>query len=254
MVERKTLVSVLLIVVLVSVSSYSVGRFSTLKERVTTTLTFTTTVVREPPQVLPPPANSIAIMKGRLALNGSVSLMLSLDKPVYSVGEVIHFKSTVTNLTPRNISLDFDVNVIWIVNSTGERVWMYPEHKFRIPHDPWTEGLWLGLGPYGSAGVVSLWKYRQCLTLENDEIISIDSAAFYFGDRCSLSIDDATIDWNTTGLHRAIVKVSGNSVSRVFYDNHPVPEGQYTLVWEPSLRLDGYKETISETISFTITK
>lgn len=258
-------------IVLVAASSYAIGRFSALEERVTTTTTstvtatqiitspttitktemktttFTTTVVREPPNTIPAPANSSAIMGARLALNGSVFLTISIDKPAYSQGESMHIKSTVTNLSPYNVSLDFDVNAIWIYNSSGKKVWTYPERIFFIGLGPGIDNLWIDLGPYCSAGLASLWKYRSDWPDVPKE-------------PCKYSIDDATVNWNMTGLHTVTTRYPGHTSTRIVYDDHYLPEGEYTLVWKPTLRLGsqwewgGQQETLSETIPFTITK
>lgn len=246
MVESKTLVAALLIVIIASVAGYAVGQFSTSEERVTTTTitetsTSTTTVVRDTPSTPSPPENSTAVVKSRFALNGSVFLMLTIDKQVYSIGEIVHIKATVTNLTPRDISLDFSVNWIWIENATEKTVWMYPESYFASGITPALKGLWINLDPQGSAGIVSLMTYRECISSDP-------------GINCFISIDDATLPWNMSGLTEIITESSDTVQIQIAYNDYPVPEGQYTLVWTPTLRLDDQEETITETISFTITK
>jgi hypothetical protein len=72
----------------------------------------------------------------------------------------MYIKGTVTNLTPYNVSLDIDVNAIWVYNSSGKLVWTYPKEVFAMGFGPGIADRWINLGPYCSAGIVSLWKYR----------------------------------------------------------------------------------------------
>jgi hypothetical protein len=57
-----------------------------------------------------------------------------------------------------------------------------------------------------------------------------------------------------TGLHTVTIRYPGYTETRIVYDDHHLPEDQYTLIWKPTLRLNGQQETLSETIPFTITK
>jgi hypothetical protein len=220
------------------------GRFSPVEEQITTTTTFTvtatqtstssvtttetrtgittstTTVVREPPITIPPPANSSAVIHGHLLLNGSIFLMLSIDKPTYVLGDIVHIKGTLTNLTPNNISLSisWDASTTIVYEKEEKPVWVNPEGFFH---------LFLAPPP------------MEDVDLKPGE---------------TLSLRWVTVDWNMTGLHRSIQ--SGKS--RVVYDDALVPEGQYYLLWSPMFTLNNVEnhpyERIEDTISFTITR
>jgi len=241
MIERKTLVSVLLIVTLAYAVGYAVGRFSTPEERITTTTnstgtatqttmstttitetvtktnTSTTTIIREPPQILPPPANSTAVIRGRYLLNGSVFATLSIDKPAYSPGEIVHIKATITNITPDDLSLELINSLPKIENISRWAVWMYPEHMFAG-----------GLGA----------------------IIEYD---FHLSPGETLTLDHMTVDWNQVGLHVVTTELPGSFKLTVYHDDNPVPEGQYTLLWPAYIKYyRGDGESINEKIDFTI--
>ncbi|OHE56370.1 MAG: hypothetical protein A3K61_06480 [Thaumarchaeota archaeon RBG_16_49_8] len=235
------------IVLLVAASGYAVGRISMLEERVTTTTTtsittttqgaisyvtiterktttITTTLstdVREPPRTLPPPANSSAIIRGYLLLNGSLFVTLSIDKPVYSLGGGdMHVKGTVTNLTPQDVTIQIENALIWVKNSTGETVWIYPESNAAVLIGPPT---------------------RDSLNIGRGETVLINLA---------------TADWNLTGVHTVTTKESNIIHVRAVYDEKPLPEGEYTLVWWPRFTLwEGPQtERIEDTVPFTITR
>ncbi len=152
----------------------------------------------------------------------------------------MYIKGTVTNLGPNNVSLDLDVNAVWIYNSSKKLVWTYPEEVFDMGFGPGIEGRWIDLGPYCSAGLVSLWKFRTDWPDVPKE-------------PCKYSIDEATVNWNISGLRTVTTRFSGITRIQTVYDDHYLPEDQYTLVWKPTLRLGGQRETLSETIPFTIT-
>jgi hypothetical protein len=244
LVERRTLLLTFIIVALVSATGYAVGRFSTLEElepatttstttstrtvtssaivteTVTKTAMSTTTTVMEPPTPIPPPANSSAVIHGHYLLNGSIFLMFSIDKPTYVLGETVHIRGTLTNLTPDNISLSVWEATTTIIDEKRKNVWRNPEWDF-LP----------GLGP--------------------PPIEEVDLRP-----KETRSLDWATADWNMTGLHRTIK--SSAERSRVLYNDSPVPEGQYDLLWRPEFwfRVNNQLqiEEIEDTISFTITK
>jgi hypothetical protein len=146
--------------------------------------------------------------------------MLSIDKPTYVLGDVVHIRGTLTNLTPDNMSLTIWEASTGIIYGDEKRVWEYPEGFFQ---------LFLAPPPI------------EEIDLKPGETISLGWA---------------TADWNMTGLHRTI-KSSGER-SRVLYDGFPVPEGQYYLTWKPEfwLRVDDHLHTerIDDAIPFTITK
>lgn len=243
----------LVVIVLVTVSliiGYGAGHFLTLEEQVTTTATTTdsstttlvstslslSTITRtktetstttlstnmgEQFRTLPPPANSTAVIRGRFLLNGSVFALFSIDKPVYSLGEVVHIKSTITSLSPRNLSLFLDAPVVKVLNSTGEAVWIYPEGLYGPMIGPFPE-------------------YR--FTLAPGETKTIDQWM--------------TTDWNMIGLNISTTRFLGGSRSRIYYEDHFVPDGQYTLILPASICTFNGRggEYINEKITFTITK
>ena len=229
--------SLLLIAIVALVVGYALGQFSAPSgETVTTTssttiteiqtitttsirkITSTTTVVGIP-STIPPPANSTAIIRGHLLLNGSIFLMLSIDKPTYVLGDTVHIKGTLTNLTPKNISLSIWDATTKIFNK-GNFLWVSPE--WSLP---------AGIGP----------PPIEDVDLRPGEI---------------LSLDWATRDWNMTGIHRT--SPSSAERSLVIYNGILVPEGQYDVFWNHEFwfRVNDHLqiEEIDDTISFTITK
>jgi hypothetical protein len=248
LVERKTPVAVLLVAVVVLGAGYAVGRYSPPIEQVTTTTTWTTTqssyafvtvtelktttvtttlssAVGEPPESLPPPANSSAVIRSRLLLNGSLFLLVSIDKPVYRMGETVHFKGTLTNLTPNRIALQMEFPSVRIRNSRtvvtypgSPSVWMKP----RV-------GILGGLG--------NTWF--DDVTVEAGETVTVDMF---------------TADWNMTGIHGEHSSLSGVSSAWVAYDDHPVPPDLYNATWNARMRiLDRWDEEVAITIPFKIT-
>jgi len=136
-------------VLIVSVAGYSVGLFSassgetitvtsstTITEiqtittastsRITETVTSTINISGD--LLIPSPANSSAIIRGRLLYDGTIFVTFSIDKPSYSIGEIVHIKSTITNLSPNNMSFQFE-SMIYVMNNI-EAVWIYPEFMF----------------------------------------------------------------------------------------------------------------------------
>lgn len=93
----------------------------TVTERLTTTTT--STVNRELPQTLPSPANSTAIIRGLFVGNGTVFMTFSIDKPSYSIGEIVHMKSTITNLTPNYVTVTVGNLHIDVRTSADDLVW-----------------------------------------------------------------------------------------------------------------------------------
>lgn len=243
MFERRItlIVSVLLIaVVAVGALGYGVGRFVTPPEEITTTTTTTTTTTQVStslvtvterltttttstvsramllPQTFPAPANSSAVIRSFYLFNGSVLATLSVDKPVYSQGDTVHIKATLTNLTPDYLTLDFYSYLFDILNSSRDIVWTHPEYMWNA-----------GIGPPPETQIV------------------IPPGETKTGGEWS------TADWNMKGLHFA--KGGGP----VYYDDHFVPEGQYTLMWDANIHNrsnDKYDQPYLQTISFTITK
>lgn len=138
--------------------------FSAVEEKVITT----TVVVREPPHVLPPPANSSAIIRSHMILNGSVFVLLSIDKSVYSPGETVHIKGTATNLTPREVTLLLYHTIL--VHDDSKVVWAYPDDVL-----------------YDLAGYISGGPREPIsVTIRSGE---------------TATIDGLTRDWNMTGIH-----------------------------------------------------
>lgn len=237
MVERKILESTILIIITALVIGYSVGQFSGQVEQSTsattsiitttqattssTTITkilyISTTIFRMPYNTLSSPTNSTAIIRNHLLFDSQIFLTFSIDKPEYSLGENIHIKGNITNLTLNHISFDIGHAMIRIVdeNTTSlETVWVSPELVFQP-----------GLGP----------APMDSINLKPIETISLDWA---------------TTNWNMTGLH----KTNG----QVTYNDFPIPEGQYALIWRPqfyfSVNEQSETEKVNDTIQFTITK
>lgn len=238
MVERNSLVATVIIILIALVGGYVAGQFLSQEEQAVitnstiTTLTTTssititeistktTTIVKELPQTIPSPANSNAIIRGYLISNGSVFVTFSIDKPVYSLGEDIHIKATITNFTPNNISFSSGTAMIWIENETRKRSWAHPESTFGGGFGPAPRTNWINLG--------------------SEETISLDWAS---------------IDWNMTGLQRIFTRHSSLLSSKVVYNDFLVPEGQYMLIWSPNFSFQNINnEKISDIIPFTITK
>jgi hypothetical protein len=238
MVERKTLLAVLLIVALASASGYAVGRFSTPGDRLKTiistvattqtttssttmtvtgirTVTHTTTAIKESPSRLPLPTSSSAIIKRHLLFNEDILVLLSIDKQVYQLGETVQIRATATNLTPNSITFPLDQNLLKVVNGTGRTVWVLPERSF-------VGGL--GFPP------------------PSDEPMSLAPGETKRIGRWS------SADWNMTGI-RPPPWLPGETL----YEDHVVPEGEYTVVWQIEVY---YSEPtgVSDEIPFTITK
>lgn len=258
MTERKTLVSLLLIVIVALVAGYVLGQFSApAGETVTTTtssttiteiqtiteitetatsttiIASTTTIVRDLPSTIPSPANSTAIIRGHYFFNGAVFMTFSIDKPTYSIGETVHMKSTITNLTPNNMSflIGSSEAMINVLNSTMAGVWGYPEFLYAF--------------------------YAWPLPM-----VQLDVAA---GE--TKTIPWMTADWNMKGLHQSGGNVTdyyipwnntGLSLKGDFYNDQFVSEGQYTVEWPVGiihLASERWpREYSRETIPITITK
>ncbi len=257
MVERKILVATVIIVLMVSVAGYSVGLFSassgetvtvtssttitevpqtittTSTSKITETVTSTTAVNRDLP--IPSPANSTAIIRSHLIFNGTILITYSIDKPTYSIGEIVHIKSTITNLTPnkRFFRLGGHSPMIEVGNSTNGWVWIYPEfayafYVFPLPPD------YINLSP-GETKTIA-WM---------------------------------TADWNMKGLHflpeRDVYNEyyvpwerEGLSLKGDFYNDYFVSEGQYNITWSTGIAYlaseNWHSESLDERIPFTITK
>lgn len=234
------IVSVLLIaVVAVGALGYSVGRLATPPEQITSTTTqvstsivtvtkrltttTTSTVSRDIPQTFPPPANSTAVIRSFYLLDGRVLATLSVDKPVYSLGETVHFKATLTNLTPNYLALNLDFYAFYIENSSrsNSMVWTYPEYMHAAGFGPGPPSTQLFLAP-NETKTGGQWSGA---------------------------------DWNMTGLHDVTTRYPGYTSTRTVYDDHLVPEGQYTLRWDTAIyNNDKGDNTSEQTITFKITK
>ena len=237
LVERKILMGIVIIVLIVSVAGYSVGLFSassgetvtvtssttitdvqtittTSISRITETVTSTTNISGD--LLIPSPANSTAVIRMFYLLDGDILATLSIDKPSYSLGETVHIKATFTNISPEEIKIDLNTGSIFrIMNTSDLSVWTYPEYMwyaFLAPNPP---VIHLTLSP-GETKTEGYWSI---------------------------------VDWNMTGL----VYESGY---RNVYNDHLVPEGQYTLIWFtiPYNPSTDKTDLIHEEIPFTITK
>jgi len=196
------------------------------KTSITTTTTATTADARE--QALrqhlaatnSSSSSSAAIIRERLLFNSSVLVMLSADKPVYRLGEVIHFKGTVTNLTPRSIELMLDFPQIKVRNSSqtaahqsAESIWQEPEVR-------------------GGGGLGVMWNNR-----------------IWLGPEQTVFVDEFTADWNMTEF-KTVRNVSEQGGITTYYGNFPVPPGQYAAYWY----VYTYTEGFIEAVFFEITK
>ena len=252
------IVLVLLIaVVAVGALGYGVGRFVTPPEQTTTTTTETTittststtaimttttqvstsivtvtntktttsisTVTKTLlPRTFPPPANSSSVIRSFYLFDGSVLATLSVDKPVYSLGETVHFKATLTNLTPDYLALKLDFYAFYIENSSrsNSMVWTYPEYMRAAGFGPGPPSMQLFLAP-GETKTGGQWSGA---------------------------------DWNMKGLHVVTQQFPGFTRVSAAYDDHLVPEGQYTLRWDASIYINEKGDYTSEqAINFTIT-
>lgn len=148
MVERKILVATVIIVIISLVGGYFAGHFLAPIEKVTTTSsttiteiqTITTTstwnITETSTRTLHVPDYSKAIIRSHLIFNGSILVTYSIDKPTYSIGEIVHIKSTITNLTPNNITnIRFGGYMIEVRNSSHQ-VWTDPVWMFRSGPPP----------------------------------------------------------------------------------------------------------------------
>lgn len=235
MFERRTslmFVSILLIVIVVVGSlGYGIGKFSTTPEKTTTTITSTTTTTAQGaliyvtiterktvtstvlPHTLPLPAGSTAVIRSFPLLDRRVLATLSIDKPTYRQGETVHTKATLTNVSADYLSLELSPSLVKIENSSKQTVWMHPESELTVIFGP---------------------PPTYDFDLSPGETVTLDHM---------------TMDWNMTGLH-VVSALPGLSVR---YDDHPVPAGQYTLVWPASIRSGDKFDVIYEKINFTIT-
>jgi hypothetical protein len=234
--QQQLLGTVLLVAVAVGALGYGLGRFVTPPEQVTSTTTATSTttqvststvtvterlttistVSRELPQTFPPPANSTAVIRSFYLFDGRVLATLSIDKPTYSLGETVHIKATFTKVSPSYDDLTLDTSYSAIRMMNSSEI------------DVWTYPELLYVGGIGPA-----IPYHYHLPPGE-----------------TITIDHMTREWNMTGLHEGY-----NNGWNAFYDNHPVPPGQYTLYWHASFHSisdDKYNE-INEEINFTIT-
>lgn len=227
MVERKILVSGLIIVITALAAGYAVGQYSTPVEQTDTTIsstiithtetkitTYTRNITETSTRTLIVPSNSKAIIRSHLVFNGTILVTYSIDKPIYSIGEIVHIKTTITNLTPNNRSINFGGSLVYVRNNT-KTVWVYPELMFSQGLGP-LPGSEIDLLP-GEIKILKKWM---------------------------------TADWNMIGLHYT----SENDK----YNDYFVPEGQYTVKWPTEIGYDDSKtmhwESIEEEIPFTITK
>ena len=132
-----------IIVIIVSIGGYALGQFSASEEKVTTTSsttitqtetitttstwniteTLTSTTVNGRVLPIPSPANSTAVIRSHLIFNGTILVTYSIDKPSYSIGEIVHIRTTITNLTPNNMTVLIMRLHIDVMNSTNNLVW-----------------------------------------------------------------------------------------------------------------------------------
>ena len=222
-----------LIVIIALVGGYFIGQFSAqiIEQDTTTTITQTetktSTLIRKITETytrtLQVPSNSKAIIRSHLIFDGSILVTFSIDKPTYSIGEIVHIKTTITNLTPNDWSFNIGGSIIEVRNST-KPVWTYPENVYFSFLAPWP-GSEIDLLP-GETKIIENWM---------------------------------TADWNMKGLHHSSGNImdywlpwnsTGISLIGNFYNDYFVSEGQYTVIW---YTLADLGDTRIE-IPFTITK
>lgn len=199
--------------------------FSTVSTTLTTvrTQTYTTTVRATANTSVAHPnshSTSVTIEKSVGRNNNSSSAVLfalSIDRPSYRLGETMHIKGSVTNLSPTtNVTLILGEYQIYVFNSTGGEVWTSP------------------IGFYdGLDNLRPMYTREYTLTPEE-----------------TLELDYATADWNFTGLE-VTPKVTAS------YTGTLVPEGTYIIEWSPLFGADlGQLAQITREpikINFTIT-
>lgn len=227
MVERKILVAAAIIVLISSVAGYSVGLFSassgetitttsstTITQTETKTTTSTWNITETSTRTLYVPDYSKAIIRSHLVFDGTILVTYSIDKPTYSIGEIVHIKTTITNLTPNNRSFYFGGSMIEVRNST-KPVWVYPEGMY-----------------YAALGGLP----GSEIDLSPGETKTLDQRM--------------TADWNMTGLHynREGIFYNNNFVPEGQYTVSWPTEIRYAAsgFW--------HRESIEEEIPFTITK
>jgi hypothetical protein len=226
LVGTKTVISLLVVAVAAGAIGYGVGRLAMPPQQITVT-TATSTVSEGLPQTFPPSSNSTAIIRNQMLFNGSISLQMSIDKPVYWPGENVHIRVTVTNRSPTEVSLQLYPSIL-IYNESEKAIWAYPQIDF-----------------YDAAGYPILRGPSTPIPLK----LSPTETA---------TIDELTKDWNLTGLHIDSVSAPGFSQSKILYDDHPVPEGQYTAALKLFIGVqEGSRTTsqlINENIKFEVRK
>ncbi len=226
----------LVLIVLASVLGYVVGiaapsvtttttatetSYSTTSTTVTTTKTqMYTTTVTSTTLLIPQSSSTTATFQRTVGNNSSSTILfaLSIDKPSYRLGEIMHIKGSVTNLSPTaNVTLTLGEYQLYVFNSTGGEVWTSP------------------IGFYDG-----LDNLRPMYTRE-----------FTLTPLETLKLDYTTADWNFTGL-----EVTPSVTAR--YTGVQVPEGTYTIKWSPLYGTDlGQLDQVTREpidIIFTITR
>jgi hypothetical protein len=190
----------------------------------TVTLASTTAAVDDTYPQLYSPENSSGMVWSRRLFNDSLLLKTSIDKILYSPGETMRLRGTLTNLTPQTLTVRL-AQSIWLTNSEGHKVfWTYPE-----------DGL-LNLG----------------MTMPASDPPPFPTAVV-IGANQTITLDEMTRDWNMTGLH---VSSDASTPRRVVYDNHTVPEGQYLVLFAVGvMNSEGNRvQYVSDKIPFVVDK
>jgi hypothetical protein len=202
----------------------------TVTRTATVTLASTTEAVDDSHPQLYSPANSSALVWSRRLLNNSLLLKTSIDKLVYSPAGSMRLKGTLTNLTPQPLTVSL-MQSIFVTNSEGNNLfWTYPEEFF----------LYVGM------------------TMPSPDTTPFPTT-IEIGPNQTVTLDKITRDWNMTGLH---VYDDTVTPSRVIYDNHTVPEGQYIILFTIGvMRTNGVEASghsrvqyVSDEIPFEVSK
>jgi hypothetical protein len=216
----------LLIAVIVSVAGYTLGRFSILEERVTTTTTSTltttqtttssittsqvttssTTIIETETKTTTSITTTVSSMtsfpfhkvelddqiEGIMRENGRILVTLSINGSVFHYGETVNITAALTNMTPQNLTVRLVEFHLPVFTSQGNEVW-------RTPIDYWPAGR--HLRP----------QQEYDMDLKPFETVRIPYASNY---------------WNFTGLQIS------NETNRAVYSGILVPEGEYIIDWE----------------------
>ncbi len=203
MVERKTLLATLLIVIIAAVfAGYTVGLFSASSGETVTvtssttiteiqTITTTSTISAQNMDFPFHTAENDTLMTGRLFENGRLLLALSINGSVFQFGESVNITATLTNLTPEKYYVIIALGELLIYNNNGSHIWSSPEYLWKFSFGPPTI-FYFELGPYETFRIPEVSNY-----------------------------------WNLKGLQKNYTKIT--------YQDQFVPEGTYTIIWKPGV-------------------